>query len=170
MKTANCGFLTTLAVGDIKIKLLLGDKMVIWTLRNCLHAPDIPINLISVGAQQEHHMSITFSFQKMIISFPEDHTHLSGLSFHAYVTNRLSLLNLDFLPPSTALASAAFPRFSVAQNTPDIWHRRFGHLGHEALKNAINGTYATGITKPLTPYPISPHCIPCLNQIRDCRG
>jgi hypothetical protein len=89
VKTANCGLLTTLAIGDVKIKLLLGDhRTVIWTLKNCLHAPDVPINLISVGALQEHHMSINFSFQKTTISFPIDHPHLSGLSFDAYVTRR----------------------------------------------------------------------------------
>jgi hypothetical protein len=123
VKTANCGLLTTLAIGDVKIKLLVGDKMVIWTLHNCLHAPDVPINLISVGALQEHHMSITFSFQKTTISFPNDHPSLSGLSFHAYVTNRLSLLDLNFLPSPTASVPIAFQLFSVAQNTPDTWHR-----------------------------------------------
>jgi hypothetical protein len=54
VKTANCGLLTTLAIGDVKIKLTIGDKVITWTLRNCLHAPDVPINLISVGALQEH--------------------------------------------------------------------------------------------------------------------
>jgi uncharacterized membrane protein len=57
--------------------------MVIWTLKNCLHAPDVPINLISVGALQEHHMSITFSFQKTTIAFPTSHPQLSGLLFDA---------------------------------------------------------------------------------------
>ena len=160
VKTANCGSLITLALGDVKVKLVIGDKTVIWTLKNCLHPPDVPINLISVGALQEHHMSVTFSFQKTTILFPPDHLGLSGLSFDAYVTQRLSLLNLDFiLPPVLPLALQLFP---ATQLSPDIWHHRFGHLGHEASKNVINGNYATGVTKPLTPYPISPRCIPCL--------
>jgi hypothetical protein len=160
VKTANCGLLATLAIGDVKIKLTIGDQTIIWTLRNCLHAPDVPINLLSVGALQEHHMSITFSFQKTTISFPPDHPRLSGLSFDAHVTRRLSLLDLDFLlPPSVPVTLHLFP---IAQNSPDTWHRRFGHLGHEASKNVINGNYATGINKPLTPYPINARCIPCL--------
>jgi hypothetical protein len=62
VKTANCGVLTTLAIGDIKIRLKIKDRVIVWTLRYCLHAPDMPINLVSVGALQERHMSLTFSF------------------------------------------------------------------------------------------------------------
>ena len=76
MKTANCGSLTTLGIGD---------KTVVWTLTNCLHAPDVPINLISVGTLQEHHMSVDFSLQKTTISFLSTHPQLSGLSFDAFV-------------------------------------------------------------------------------------
>ena len=160
VKTANCGTLPALAIRDVKIKLKIGDKNITWTLRDCLHAPTVPINLISVGALQEHHLSITFSFQKTSISFPADHPQLAGLSFDAYVTRRLSLLNLEFIPPSTL--PVALYLFPATQLSPDIWHRRFGHLGHEASKNVLNGQYVTGVIKPPVPYPLSPRCIPCL--------
>ena len=160
VKTANCGSLTTLGIGDVKIRLIIGDKTIIWTLTNCLHAPDVPINLISVGALQEHHMSVDFSFRKTTISFPSTHPQLSTSSFDAFVTRRLSLLNLDFVTP-TALP-IALHLFPSTDNSPETWHRRFGHLGHEASRNVINGNYATGITKPLTAYPIASKCIPCL--------
>jgi hypothetical protein len=105
-------------------------------------------------------MSVAFSFQKTTISFPPDHPHLAGLSFDAFVTRRLSLLNIDFIqPPSSPVALHLFP---IPLNSPEIWHRRFGHLGHEASKSVLTGEYATGITKPLTPYPITSKCIPCL--------
>ena len=154
VKTANCGTLPALAIGDVKIRLKIGDKYINWTLRDCLHAPTVPINLISVGALQEHHMSITFFFQKTTISFPPDHPQLSGLLFDAYVTCHLSLLNLEFLmPPALPVALYLFPATIL---TPDIWHCRFGHLGHDASKNVLNGQYATGIIKPSVPYPTSP--------------
>jgi hypothetical protein len=54
VKTANCGFLETLAVGDVKFRMILNGHTILWTLKNCLHAPMVPINLISVGALQEH--------------------------------------------------------------------------------------------------------------------
>jgi hypothetical protein len=153
VKTANCGVLNTLGMGTIKVNLRIGNRTIIWTLTNCLHALDVPINLISVGALQEHHMSVVFSFNKTTISFPDDHQHLSGLSFDAHVTRRLSLLDLDFIdPPILPVALHLFPQTQIS---PEIWHRRFGHLGHEALRTVINGNYATGITKPTTPYPLS---------------
>ena len=31
VKTANCGLLTTLAIGNVKIKLTIGDKNITWT-------------------------------------------------------------------------------------------------------------------------------------------
>ena len=160
VKTANCGFLQTLGLGDVKVKLTIGQRTIVWTLRNCLHAPDIPINLLSVGALQEHHMSVAFSFQKTTISFPLDHPQLSGISFDAHVTRRLSLLSLDFVPPPTL--PVALYLFPIPQPSPELWHRRFGHLGHEASKNMINGNYATGIIKPVTPYPLTHRCIPCI--------
>ena len=147
-------------MGDVNIKLIIRKKTVVWTLTNCLHAPSVPINLISVGALQEHHMSIVFSYNKTTISFLPDHQHLSGLSFDAHVSRRLSLLNLDFIPsPNLPVALQLFPLIQISL---EIWHRRFGHLGHEASKDAITGNYATGITKPTTTYPLSSRCIPCL--------
>ena len=160
VKTANCGVLNTLGMGTVKINLNIGGKTIIWTLTNCLHAPTVPINLISVGALQEHRMSVVFSFNKTSIFFPTDHPHLSNLSFDAHVTRRLSLLNLEFIPPPSL--PVALQLFSQVQISPEIWHRRFGHLGHEASSKAITGNYATGITKPPTPYPLSSRCIPCL--------
>ena len=85
VKTANCGLLTTHAMGDVKIRLTIDNKNITWMLRNCLHAPDVSVNLISVGALQEHRMSVMFSFQKTTITFLPDHPHLSALSFNAHV-------------------------------------------------------------------------------------
>jgi hypothetical protein len=64
VKTANCGFLTTLVIGDVEFHLVINGKKIVWTLKNCLHALDVPINLISVGALQEHHMPVIFLSRK----------------------------------------------------------------------------------------------------------
>jgi hypothetical protein len=124
----------------------------------CLHTPDVPINLISVKALQEHQMSVVFSFNQTTISFPDDHNHLSGLSFDAHVTHRLSLLDLDFIcPASLPVALHLFPQTQIS---PEIWHRRFGHLGHEVSRDVINGMYATGIAKPLAMHTLLNRQIP----------
>lgn len=94
VKTANCRFLETVAVGDVKFNLRLSNgHTVIWTLRNCLHAPTVPINLISIGALQEHHLSVNFSYQKTTVSFPTDATR--------------DMLSLDFATGITPPASSS---------------------------------------------------------------
>jgi Reverse transcriptase (RNA-dependent DNA polymerase) len=169
VKTANCGFLETLAIGDVKFRMTLNGRTIIWTLKNCLHAPTVPINLISVGALQEHRLSVTFSYQKTTVSFPSDHPDLAGLSFDATVHRRLSLLNLDFIPtPSVDLnlsspePTLACPVFPVAPITTDLWHRRFGHLGQDATRDMLSQDFATGITLPAPSASVPTKCIPCL--------
>jgi hypothetical protein len=122
VKTANCGFLTTLAIGDVKFCIVIKGQTVIWTLKNCLHAPDVPINLISVSALQEHHMSITFSFQKTTIAFLTSHPQLSGLSFDAKVIHRLSLLHLDYITSTTKPPAIVYVLFQVAPHSIELWH------------------------------------------------
>ena len=133
VKTANCGFLTTLAIGDVKFCIVIKGTPIIWTLKSCLHAPDVPINLISVGALQEHHMSVTFAFQKTTIAFPNTHSTLAGLSFEAEVIRRLSLLYLNFIPATMSTPTIAFTMFQVPVNLFELWHCRFGHLGQDAI-------------------------------------
>ena len=169
VKTANCGFLETLAIGDVKFNMELNGHTIVWTLKNCLHAPTVPINLISVGMLQEHHVSVTFSYQKTTVSFPTDHPDLAGLSFEATVHCCLSLLNLDFIvalpidpAPTSLVPNIACPVFPVPPITTDLWHRRFGHLGQDATRDMLLGDFATGISLPTSPTNIPTKCIPCL--------
>ena len=58
--------------------------------------------------------------------------------------------------PDTALL-ASFPHVPL---TPNLWHRRFGHLGRTATHAALTKDYVTGVT-----YEgkfDKDHCIPCL--------
>jgi hypothetical protein len=50
VSTANCGSLSAIASGDVIFCLPFGGRFVLFTLCCCLHAPDTPINLLSVGA------------------------------------------------------------------------------------------------------------------------
>ena len=175
VKTANCGFLQTLACGTVRFRVSSSSRTVTFILHDCLHAPDAPINLISVGALTEKGAIFTFSRGQTTISFPSDHPVLPSFSFDATVSNRLSFLNCDFiLPPSSFTSSlpdptsplldlddialaTVFPQVSL---TPELWHRHFGHLGIEATRAALTKDYATGITYTGSFAPT--HCIPCL--------
>ena len=163
IRTANCGILSTLGRGDVKVRLSIGGQTITWTLQNCLHAPDVPVNLISVGLLQNSGMTIAFGKGSTILSFPPSH---GSLSFEAVIYNRLSFVRCDFIRPpprpATALISMdqALPVFAEAPLTPELWHRRLGHPGAESTKAMLTKPYADGIT--WTGTMSNMHCIPCL--------
>jgi hypothetical protein len=163
VKTANCGILNTLARGDVKFRVSFGQQQIILTLRDCLHAPDAPLNLLSVGAMQEKRMRIHFNEEETIIHFPSDHPVLSRHSINAVVFRRLSFLQCDFLPIELPLSDGselAFPTFAKVELTPALWHRRLGHIGIDATRAVLTKNYAEGVV--WTGSFAREFCIPCL--------
>ena len=174
VKTANCGFLSTLARGTVRFRVTSGGRSVVFILKDCLHAPEAPINLISVGALNEKGAIFTFGPDRTTISFPATHPLLPNFSFDAVPFRRLSFLNCAFILPTpspTPSVSASTPLLSLPDSalsalhpalplTPDLWHRRFGHLGRAATRAVLTKDYATGIEYTGT-FDHS-HCIPCL--------
>ena len=68
--TANCGTLTMLAHGEVHFWVVLGGSECTVCIWDCLHAPDIPINLLSVGAMQEKQLEVIFDHTVTTIHFP----------------------------------------------------------------------------------------------------
>ena len=174
--TANDGMLTTLACGEVCFCILLDSIEHTVSLCDCLHASDVPINLLSVGAMQEKQLILVFGPGKLTtIHLPSTMVGRSGLSIEATFICRLSFLKCDFIsPPSTSglsLVSVARPTTPSPNDIPDVflpqvptdldlWHRQTSHLGMEATKALLTKPYATGITYDgdLTQH----RCIPCL--------
>ncbi|KAF5382182.1 hypothetical protein D9615_004371 [Tricholomella constricta] len=101
--TANCGVLPTLAKGEVRFKTVLDGKEVVYRLRECLHAPDAPINLLSVGSMTELGTRLTFDRNSTTVHFPASKTRLSGHTIDATVIRRLSFLSCDFIRPASSL-------------------------------------------------------------------
>src|ERR1700678_3293962 len=124
--TANCGSLSTKASGDVSFRVPFQDRFVIFTLRGCLHAPDAPLHLLSVGALNEQGLKVTFNAfgAPTILSCPTTDPELPGFSMSAEVIRRLSFLNLDFIFPSDIVRSQAFPALTFPQSklTLTLWH------------------------------------------------
>jgi hypothetical protein len=105
---------------------------VLFTLWHCLHAPDAPINLISVGALNEDSLTVAFvPGGPTTISYPLSDSVLPGFAFTASVIRCLSFLHLDFvLPPGPshpyAFPALTFPKMKLSST---LWHCHFGHLG-----------------------------------------
>ncbi|KAF5374519.1 hypothetical protein D9615_009037 [Tricholomella constricta] len=141
--TANCGTLTTLAKGEVRFRITIDGIEQIVSLQDCLHAPDVPINLLSVGSMTEKNVRLVFEKNITSIHFPDNVNRVPTHSINATVVRRLSFLHLDFvLPPDSSTPND--PEFLIAlpavdrldtdlfyhrvDPTPNLWHRRFGHL------------------------------------------
>ena len=132
VQTANCGSLSTLACGTVRFRVTSGNHSVVFILKGCLHAPDAPINLLSVGALTEKGATFTFTAGCMTISFPVTHPILPSFSFDAVPLRRLSFLDCDFISPSPSLPptssllslpdSALLTLNSSLPLTPALWH------------------------------------------------
>jgi len=88
VKTANCGFLSTLARGSVRFRITSGDRSAVFILRDCLHAPDAPLNLLSVGALAEGGADILFRKASTTVSYSPSHSALANFSFSATVIHR----------------------------------------------------------------------------------
>jgi hypothetical protein len=160
VKTANCGFLQTLAHGTVCFCVTSGTHSVIFILKDSLYVPDAPLNLLLVGLLVEKGIDVTFVKNCMTIALLSAHPVLPGFSFEAIVLHHLSFLNYDFvlpsIPPSASLPvlslslldlgdqalAVVFPHVSL---TPELWHRCLGHSGLEATCAILTKDYATGI-------------------------
>ena len=148
VQTVNCGVLETLAKGDVKFRVQCGQQSVVLVLRDCLHAPSAPINLLLAGAMQERRMHVHFDEDATIIYFSSDYPVLAGLHIRAMVMHRLSFLKCDFLIPPAPLmdgTEVAFPTFQVPEKTSVLWHHHLCHLGMDATQAILTKNYAMGV-------------------------
>jgi len=167
--TANSGSLEALAGGDVSFRVPYHDwhgqvQQILFMLQNCLHAPDAPVNLISVGALNEQGLVVTFNPGALTeLSLPLDDPDLSGFTFHATVIRRLSLLHCDFvLPDDDLLKPSAFPAISFPNilPSPSLWHHHFGHLDKDAMQAALTQDYVRGAVFK-GPF-VHENCIACI--------
>ncbi len=166
VKMANCGVLNTFAMGDAHISVDVGGWTATIILRQCLHAPDAPINLISVGALTENGMYVGFGKHKTTCYFPQTHKGLKNSSFQADVIGRLSFLNCKFIPPPDPenippSANAMLPAFQKPDLNAYLWHCRTGHPSQETTKHIVSGKARVKGVKwnGKAPHKFCPSCI-----------
>jgi len=171
--TANCGVLNTLARGEVRFTIFIGGQLHTICLWNCLHALDVSINLLSVGAMTEQDFKVYFEKPGTFVHLPLTFSSATHLTFMATVINHLSFLQCDFvLPPVTApslplapspilplpdVPATSFPHVAV---TLELWHHRLGHLGMDTTRDMLTKGYADGID--YSGVFCHTHCIPCI--------
>ena len=159
--------------GEVHFQVNLDGTECTVRICDCLHAPDIPINLFLVGAMQEKDLVLVFGSKLTMIHLPWTMTEHDGLTIEATFMHRLSFLHCKFLLPPNALSlvSIADPAAPLHDDPPvvspprvpanlDLWHFCVSHLGMEATKELLTKSYATGIT--FDGDLMQHRCIPCL--------
>ena len=159
VKTANCGALKAKAMGTVILEVTLDNCMLDLVLSDCLHAPDVPINLFSVGSFQEGGFPIFFEPEDTHICllphtdiiFPGHHATLTNHHLQACFINCLSFLPCTF--KRSALAITAMPAvasplppacFPKTVLTPSLWHRCLSHPGQDITKLVLTKDYVVG--------------------------
>ncbi|KAJ2935889.1 hypothetical protein H1R20_g1205, partial [Candolleomyces eurysporus] len=160
--TANSKPLVVHGRGTVKFAVRMTDGSALdVVLVDCLYAPSCPVNLISVGALTD--------VLKWRLTFTEGRTicwqHVPGQRPTSFLvlprSGRLSVMACDFVPaavsPSRPLAFVLDHggltgsshleslTFVPPRLTSVLWHRRFGHPGHDVTKKVIRGGVAEGV-------------------------
>lgn len=127
--TANYGVLNTLARGEVHFRVLFQGQEHVIRMWECLQAPDVPINLLSVGAMAEKSVHVTFEKGAMTIHFAYSAVDINGVSLSAVIAHHLLFLHCDFiLPPSSSAATPlpanifCIPCYSRTHTTPFFPH------------------------------------------------
>ena len=175
MGMANCGILNMLACGNVKFHVHFhdgGTRTVV--MHDCMHAPDVPINLILVGYLQEQLFHILFHPTGTDIYFSAKPGQ-SPLVVEATLLHCLSFLNIEIvlcltlvapdtlsspLPISHISHAIPSPSFIPFSKSLELWYCHLGHPGMDSTRHIITKDFIDGInfTDP-TPHI---HCVSCI--------
>lgn len=145
--TANNSLLPVLGRGDVTLLLSLPSGPVRLVLRGCLYAPDVPINLISVGCLARKGVSCRFEADgsaSLVLAAPGS---TLPLVCPTVLRGNLSYLICQYVNSFRSIASddPSLALFLSLPLTPDLWHQQFGHLGHDATRAALTRNYVLGV-------------------------
>ena len=109
--------------GTIKLESTMEGKISTITLKNVVHAPDMPFNLISISCTIEAGAAVLFSSPRVKIRMPNGTIIMEG-----WAANRLFKMNVKGVGKQDQACPAKHRR------TWDEWHRIFGHLNMASVR------------------------------------
>ena len=151
--------------GNVVISSQINSKSYSITLKNALHAPDSPYNLISIGCMTKAGYTLSLKDDQMRIYSPGPNSceilrgqHIGEL-YKLFVT---PIPNPSPHSPSKTAESPdiAFPVNSKAHSW-DKWHRIFGHIHHGSVKMLKEKGMVTGMIIDNSSEP-PPQCETCI--------
>ena len=109
--------------GDVDLLVKIGNSVEPVVLKNVLHVPEATVNLFSTRQVINSGGQVTFSDNSCIVS-KNGTTLVEGISQQ----DGLTVIRPVKQQPAIAMTATA-----ASKQTPELWHRRFGHLGYGNL-------------------------------------
>ena len=121
--------------GNVWLKVKCGDAYTPAELSNVLYVPSLAKNLFSVSAVTKKGLTMIFDDGKCVILDSYGTLRGSGI-----IDGKLFTLDSSFMKNSLHDAHGA-----VNENSLQLWHERFGHLGFKNLKILNNQQLVDGL-------------------------
>ena len=121
--------------GDLVLQVKTANGVIIVKLHNVLHVPEATVSLFSTRQAIKSGAEVTFTCFVTL----RNQVFLEGIA----QADGLMVINQAGRPPAFAMAAAASNK-----ETPELWHRRFGHLGYDNLYKLKDKDMVSGITVP----------------------
>ena len=138
------------SVGDVLIKT---TEDVALKLQHVLYVPSAAANLFSISSATAGGATFQFSSTGCVIRHSGRHVATA-----ARASNGVYRIHAQQVAPA-ALAARVLPK-----ETPELWHRRFGHLGYDNLAKLVQGDMVHGIHVPANDFKgrKADVCEPCI--------
>ena len=121
------------AVGDLVLEVP-GSEVATLTLTDVFHVPEAKMNLFSIDRAVEKGLTVRFS--RVNAAMRHCYLEKDG-QLLARATSQSGVFGMTAYLAQTALA---------AVEDPEVWHRRYGHLGYDYLAKLVTGNMVTGTT------------------------
>ena len=129
---------------DLLVKISNSVEPVV--LKNVLHVPEATVNLFSTRQVINSGGQVTFSGNSWIVS-KNGTTLVEGISQQ----DGLTVIRPVKQQPAIAMTATA-----ASKQTPELWHRRFGHLGYGNLFQLKDKHMVEGIATPAQSFKAQP--------------
>ncbi|KAF5374058.1 hypothetical protein D9757_010721 [Collybiopsis confluens] len=124
-------------------------------LRNALHVPDAPFNLISVGCMTQAGFTVKFAADSLSVFAPGSssreviHGKRAGNLFVVETTKSSPRFASSLQSPPDTFETLAFPSIPASRTWKD-WHRTFGHINaKQSIRILLRGMYTCQAKCPI---------------------
>ena len=124
-----------LGEGDVDLYVTIGNRVQLVILRDVLHVPEATVNLFSTRQVLDSGGEVTFLANKCTVS-KDGKVFMEGIS----QPDGLTVIRPAKQQPAIAMTATA-----ASKQTPELWHRRFGHLGYGNLLQLQSKQMVSGI-------------------------